>query len=116
MAAAISTTRFDNWARTGGRYGIQHIMQDMRVLMYVVEGTFAAGDTYAAGGVDVDLRRGTAKEIISVVFGQWNGAGSGLHYDYANDHLVIMQDDGTELANGTNIARDTFTAIVFARE
>ena len=116
MAVALSTTKFDNWARTGSRYDLRHLMQDGRLLMYMVEGTFAAGDVYVIGGVDVDLRRGSAREVVSVLFGQWNGAGASLHYDYANEHLLIVKDDGTELDANTVLGNDVFTALVFARE
>lgn len=116
MAVGVSSNRFENWARTGGRYDFQHLMMDNRTLIYGVECTIDAGDRYVAGGVDVDLRQGSAREILFVVIGHFDGPGADAKYDYANGHIRILNANGAEIAANTAIGNSTFDALVFARE
>ena len=116
MAISVSDERFQNLNRTGNRFNFQNLINDQRILMYGVECSVGAADRYAAGGVDIDLLRGTAKSVEYVLMGHYEGPGADAYYDYASGHIIIKDAAGAEIANNTAIGNATFSMLVFARE
>ena len=107
---------YKNWTRGGDRFQFQNLINDQRMLMYIVNGTLRAGSTYPNGGEELNLLRGNAKTVNAVVITNWDGPGAKAVYDYDNSKLVIEGVDGNPIADNTPIATSKFQALVFARE
>ena len=116
MAVRYDENRFKEWTRAGDRFSFQNLINDQRMLLYVVNGTMAAGTQYPNGGEPVNLLRGNAKTVQCVIITNWDGPGAHAHYDYDNSKLIVEGVDGNPIADNTPIATSTFQALVFARE
>ena len=109
-----STSDFDNWIGSK-RHDVSRQNIANRALEYFVRVTFVVGDLYAAGGIDLDILRGTAKTVVAVMVNKNGGEGT-MSYNYATDEFQLHNDSGVETAANTPIGPATATIHVLARQ
>ena len=114
MAVSYNENKYKNFTGAGNFVDIKFLDKAPSGKYYITTLTFASTDTYATGGITLDLKRHGMKYITDVDIHSIN-ADYGTEFDYTNNKLLLFTGLNTQVSNGTNISSLKITIGVLGR-